>query len=136
MRGDFPWKRVPGYILAQLAGACLATLLLVALLGAQGTAGLTLPEPSISATTAMLVEIVLTAGLVSVILGTASGAQNVGSMNAMAVAGCCVGVARGIPGVGPRPSYGRSRDDCQRCVQGARAMVVGRAGWSSHCANG
>ena len=48
MRGDFPWKRVPGYIVAQFAGACLATLLLVALLGAQGTAGLTLPGPSIS----------------------------------------------------------------------------------------
>jgi aquaporin Z len=87
LRGDFPWKRVPGYVVAQFAGACLATLLLVALIGAQGTAGLTLPGPSISPTTAMTWEVVLTVGLVSVILGTASGAQNVGALSAPAVAG-------------------------------------------------
>jgi aquaporin Z len=87
MRGDFPWKRVPGYVIAQFAGACLAPLVLVALIGAQGTAGLTLPGPSITPVTAMLWEIVLTVGLVSVILGTASGAQNVGALSAPAVAG-------------------------------------------------
>ncbi len=87
MRGDFPWNRVPGYIVAQFGGACVAALLLVALLGAQGKAGLTLPGPSISPTTAMLWEALLTTGLVSVILGTSSGAQNVGPMNATAVAG-------------------------------------------------
>jgi aquaporin Z len=32
-RGDFPWRRVPGYIVAQLAGATLACLLLWAMLG-------------------------------------------------------------------------------------------------------
>jgi len=78
MRGDFPWKRVPGYVIAQFVGAILATLLLVALLGRQGSAGLTLPGPGISGTTALLWEIVLTTGLVSVILGTSSGAQAVG----------------------------------------------------------
>jgi glycerol uptake facilitator-like aquaporin len=87
MRGDFPWARVPGYIAAQFAGSFLATLLLVALLGAQGSAGLTLPGPSISPAAAMVWEAVLTVGLVSVILGTSSGAQNVGPMNATAVAG-------------------------------------------------
>ena len=54
MRGDFPWARVPGYLVAQFAGACMATLFLVALIGAQGPAGLTLPGPSVPATTAML----------------------------------------------------------------------------------
>jgi aquaporin Z len=78
MRGDFPWKRVPGYVVAQFVGAVLATLLLVALLGSQGTAGLTLPGPGISGATALVWEIVLSAGLVSVILGTSSGAQAVG----------------------------------------------------------
>jgi aquaporin Z len=78
LRGDFPWRRVPLYIVAQFVGAILATLLLVALLGKQGNAGLTLPGTGISATTALLWEIVLTTGLVSVILGTASGAQAVG----------------------------------------------------------
>src|SRR6185437_14814700 len=28
LRGDFPWRRVPGYIVAQLAGATLAAWLL------------------------------------------------------------------------------------------------------------
>jgi aquaporin Z len=86
-RGDFPWKRVPAYIVAQLLGAILATLLLWALIGKQGSAGLTLPGHGISTTTALLWEMVLTTGLVSVILGTASGAQQVGPMAALGVGG-------------------------------------------------
>jgi aquaporin Z len=84
-RGDFPWKRVPAYIVAQFLGAVLATLLLWALIGKQGSAGLTLPGSGISTLTAMLWEIVLTAGLVSVILGTASGAQQIGPLAAIGV---------------------------------------------------
>jgi aquaporin Z len=86
-RGDFPWRRVPAYIVAQFLGACLATLLLWALIGKQGSAGLTLPGPGISTTTAMLWELVLTTGLVSVILGTASGAQAIGPIAAIGVGG-------------------------------------------------
>src|SRR6201996_221661 len=85
LRGDFPWKRVPAYIITQFLGAILATLLLWALIGKQGSAGLTLPGSGISTTTAMLWEAVLTAGLVSVILGTASGAQQIGPLAALAV---------------------------------------------------
>jgi len=84
-RGDFPWKRVPAYTVAQFLGAILATLLLWALIGKQGSAGLTLPGHGISTTTAMLWEIVLTTGLVSVILGTASGAQQIGPLAAIGV---------------------------------------------------
>jgi aquaporin Z len=87
LRGDFPWRRVPAYIVAQLIGAILATLLLWALLGKQGSAGLTLPGAGISTTTAMLWELVLTTGLVSVILGTASGAQQIGPLAAIGVGG-------------------------------------------------
>jgi aquaporin Z len=86
LRGDFPWKRVPAYVVAQFVGAILATLLLWALIGKQGSAGLTLPGSGISTTTAMLWELVLTTGLVSVILGTASGAQQIGPMAAFGVA--------------------------------------------------
>ena len=39
LRGDFPWRRVPMYILAQLAGAVLAPLLLRALFGGTATRG-------------------------------------------------------------------------------------------------
>src|ERR1700745_2061421 len=84
-RGDFPWERVPAYVVAQFLGAILATLLLWALIGKQGSAGLTLPGSGISTTTAMLWEIVLTTGLVSVILGTASGAQQIGPLAAIGV---------------------------------------------------
>jgi aquaporin Z len=85
-RGNFPWKRVPAYIVAQFLGAALATLLLWALIGKQGSAGLTLPGDHISTVTAMLWELVLTTGLVSVILGTASGAQQIGPLAAVGVA--------------------------------------------------
>ena len=85
LRGDFPWRRVPAYVAAQFVGAILATLLLWALIGKQGSAGLTLPGNGISTTTAMLWEAVLTVGLVSVILGTASGAQQIGPLAAVGV---------------------------------------------------
>jgi aquaporin Z len=85
LRRDFPWKRVPMYIIAQFAGAVLATLLLWAVLGKQGSAGLTLPGHGISAGAALVWEIVLTTGLVSVIQGTASGAQQLGALAAIAV---------------------------------------------------
>jgi aquaporin Z len=86
-RGDFPWKRVPAYLVVQFLGGVLATLLLWALIGKQGSAGLTLPGPGIGAGTAMVWEIVLTTGLVSVILGTASGAQQIGALAAVGVGG-------------------------------------------------
>ncbi|MGN6791994.1 MAG: MIP/aquaporin family protein [Streptosporangiaceae bacterium] len=85
LRGDFPFRRVPMYIVSQFAGAVLATLVVIALVGKQGTAGLTLPGPGISTGAAMAWEVVLTTGLVSVITGTASGAQQIGAMSAIAV---------------------------------------------------
>ncbi|MGH3284345.1 MAG: MIP/aquaporin family protein [Streptosporangiaceae bacterium] len=85
LRRDFPWKRVPMYVVAQFAGAVLATLLLWALLGKQGSAGLTLPGHGISAGAALVWEIVLTTGLVTVIQGTASGAQQLGALAAIGV---------------------------------------------------
>jgi aquaporin Z len=85
LRGDFPVRRVPMYLVTQFAGAAAATLVLVALVGKQGTAGLTLPGAGISTPIAMAWEAVLTLGLVSVILGTASGAQQIGALAAIAV---------------------------------------------------
>jgi aquaporin Z len=60
LRGDFPLRRVPMYVVAQFAGAVLATLVLVGLVGKQGTAGLTLPGSGITAVIAMAWEAVLT----------------------------------------------------------------------------
>jgi aquaporin Z len=87
LRGNFPWRRLPAYIAAQFVGAVLAVLLLWALIGKQGSAGLTLPGQGISTWIALAWEAVLTVGLVSVILGTASGAQQIGPFAAIAVAG-------------------------------------------------
>jgi aquaporin Z len=87
LRRNFPWKRVPGYVAAQLAGGLLAAGFLRATFGNVGHLGATEPGAGISAATTTLIEIVLTAGLVSVILGTASGARNIGANAALAVAG-------------------------------------------------
>ncbi len=87
LRGDFPWRRVPGYILTQLLGATLACLFLLAVFGNVQHLGATLPGPGYANWQALLMEVVLTAGLVSVILGTASAAQNVGAIGALGVGG-------------------------------------------------
>ncbi len=87
LRGDFPWKRVPGYIIIQLIGASLACLFLLAVFGNIQHLGATLPGPGYANWQALLMEIVLTAVLVSVILGTASAAQNVGAIAALGVGG-------------------------------------------------
>ena len=87
LRGDFPWRRVPGYIIIQLVGATLACLFLYAVFGNVQHLGATLPGPGYVNWQALLMEIVLTFALVSVILGTASSAQNVGAIAALGVGG-------------------------------------------------
>jgi aquaporin Z len=87
LRGDFPWKRVPGYVAAQLLGATLGCLLLLAVFGNVKHVGATLPGQGYREWQAFLMEVALTAALVSVILGTASAAQNVGAIGALAVGG-------------------------------------------------
>ena len=90
LRGDFPWRRVPGYLLAQLLGAAFACLFLRALFGTVGALGATEPGAGIADWQALLIELVLTVGLVSTILGTASRAQNVGALSAVGVGGYIV----------------------------------------------
>jgi aquaporin Z len=85
LRGNFPWRRVGPYVLAQFAGAVLATLMLRGLVGRHGSAGLTLPGAGVPAWTALAWEVLLTAGLVSVVLGTSSGAQALGPIAAIGV---------------------------------------------------
>lgn len=87
LRREFPWRRVPAYLVAQVAGGLLACLFLWAVFGKIGMLGGTFPGAHVTDVKAMLIEAVLTFGLVSTILGTASGAQNVGPLSALAVAG-------------------------------------------------
>jgi len=85
LRRDFPWARVPGYIVVQLVGATLAALLLRAVINVSASYGSNYPASGYSAAAAFWMELALTTGLVSVILGTASGAQNVGVIGAFGV---------------------------------------------------
>lgn len=87
LRADFPWRRVPGYWTVQVAGAVAAAWFLQIVIDVSAEAGATHPGEHTTAQAAFLVETVLTLGLVSVILGTASGAQNVGIIAAIGVGG-------------------------------------------------
>jgi aquaporin Z len=87
VRRNFPWNRVPGYIGAQLIGGIVAALFLRAMFGSVGLLGATTPGVNVGDSKALVMEVVLTAGLVSTILGTASGARNIGSNGALAIGG-------------------------------------------------
>ena len=87
LRGNFPWRRVPGYIFVQLAGATLAALFLRSVINVSAAYGSNYPASGYSGAAAFWMEFILTLGLVSVILGTASGAQNVGVIGAFGVGG-------------------------------------------------
>jgi aquaporin Z len=87
LRRDFPWQRVPGYVLVQLVGATLAALFLRGVINVSAMYGSNYPAHGYSALSAFWMETALTTGLVSVILGTASGAQNVGIIGALGVGG-------------------------------------------------
>ncbi len=87
LRGDFPWRRVPGYIIVQFAAAIAAAAVLTWLVGVSASIGGSYPGASTSDIAAFATEAILTFGLVSVILGTASGAQNIGMVAAIGVGG-------------------------------------------------
>src|SRR6516165_3891900 len=85
LRGDFPWRRVPGYIGVQLIGASSAALFLHEVVKVSAKAGSNYVAHGYSGWQGYLMEALLTMGLVSVILGTASGAQNIGIFGAIGV---------------------------------------------------
>ena len=117
-RGDFPWRRVPGYVVVQLIGATSACLFLWAVLGKVGGLGATEPGAGIHSWQAMLIEFILTVGLVSVILGTASSAQNIGTLSAVAVGGYII-----LAGLWSSPISGASMNP-------ARSFGPDLANWS------
>jgi aquaporin Z len=87
VRRNFPWNRVPGYILGQAIGAVGAALFLRSMFGTVGALGATVPASGIGDAKALALEVLLTTGLVTTILGTASGARNIGTNGAIAVGG-------------------------------------------------
>jgi aquaporin Z len=87
LRRNFPWARVPNYIFAQIAGGVAAALFLKLMFGTVYRLGATVPGTGMDNVRALAMEVLLTAGLVNTILGTASGARNIGSNGAIAVGG-------------------------------------------------
>ena len=122
LRGDFPWRRVPGYIVAQLLGATLSSLFLLAVFGDVAHLGATLPGPGYHGWQALLLEIALTGGLVSVVLGTASEAQNVGLFGAFGIGGYIA-----LAGLWAAPVSGTSMNPARSF---GPALVAGD--WSSY----
>ena len=114
VRGNFPWRRVPGYIVAQVVGAVLAAVFLNLMYGGIIN-GATEPTPDVDIWVAMLTEAVLTLGLVSVILGTASGARNIGFNGAIAV-----GAYIGLVSVWGAPDSGTSMNQARSLAPGSR----------------
>lgn len=83
LRRDFAWRFVPGYWLAQLAGACIAAATPLALFGNVKHLGAT--QPQYGATSSLVMELILTWLLVTVILGTATRERLIGPNAALAV---------------------------------------------------
>ena len=79
LRRNFPWRRVPCYVFSQLAGAIAAALFLRVTFGKIGNIGATIPGEGINNLQAFFMEVLLTTGLINTILGTASGARNIGT---------------------------------------------------------
>jgi aquaporin Z len=117
LRREFPWRRVPAYVTAQLAGATFACVVLWATLGRGGHLGATIPAPGVTDVQALVIEAILTLGLVSTILGSASGAQNVGPLSALAV-----GAYIALAGLWASPVSGASMNPARSI---APAVVLG-----------
>ena len=81
----FPWRNVPGYVLAQLIGAFFASGLLLFLFPDSETLGATLPQ--ISQLKTFIFEIILSFILMLVIINVSTGAKEIGVVAGMAIGG-------------------------------------------------
>lgn len=83
--GEFPGKRVPWYIAAQMLGATAASGAVLALFGRSGDLGVTMPQST--AAVSLLLEALLTLLLVIVIFGSAVHGKAVKSFAGIAIGG-------------------------------------------------
>ena len=97
----FPWREVPGYLAAQVAGGFAASGLLRVLFVTNEKLGATLPAGTESQS--FILETVLTAGLMLTILSVSSGAKEKG-----ATAGIAVGAVIGLEAMFAGPVSGAS----------------------------
>ena len=105
LKGLFPVSWLAPYWVAQLAGALAAAIVLAVLFGPALAAGVSTPH--VTAATALAIEALLSAILVTVILGTADRARIVGPNAAIAVGGTialCGLIALPIEGASMNPA--------------------------------
>jgi glycerol uptake facilitator-like aquaporin len=81
----FPWRMVPAYVLAQLAGACAASAALLLLFGDVANLGATIPSGS--PVQALGLEGMLTLFLMFVVAAVATDVRAVGQAAAIAIGG-------------------------------------------------
>ena len=113
--GRFSWSDVPGYVLAQLTGAFMASGVLRMLFPANPTLGSTLPADT--AVQSFIFEIILTFILMLVILGVSTGAKEKGI-----TAGVAVGAVIGLEALFAGPVCGASMNPARSL---APAVVSG-----------
>jgi aquaporin Z len=105
LRGAFPWRRVPVYWVAQVAGAFVGACLLRWMFGNVEHLGATLPH--FGAARGFGMEVVLTVILVSVVLGTATRHRSIGANAAIASGGAvalCSLFSRPVSGASMNPA--------------------------------
>lgn len=81
--GHFPWRAVPGYVVAQLAGGILASAVLLVLLGSLANQGANLPGVGVSQSLGF--EVMLTFLLMLVIVAVATDTKAQGNLAAIAI---------------------------------------------------
>jgi aquaporin Z len=86
LRNVFPWRRVPGYLIAQLLGSIAAALFLKACFGNIAHVGTLAPPAGIDDRGVLVWETVLTFGLMTTIFAVVNGGMNVGNVAAFAIA--------------------------------------------------
>jgi MIP family channel proteins len=97
----FPLRRIPAYLLAQTTGAFSASAVVMSLFPDHTTLGSTLPAGSVAQS--WILEFLLTAILMTVILGVSSGSKELGVL-----AGIAVGAVIGLEAIFAGPVSGAS----------------------------
>jgi aquaporin NIP len=113
--GRFPWREVPGYVVAEVAGALAGSGLLRILFPANTTLGATLPAGS--DTQSFVLEMVLTFILMLTILSVSTGAKEKGI-----TAGLAIGAVIGLEAMFAGPVCGASMNPARSL---APALVSG-----------
>ena len=113
--GRFPWKEVPSYATAQLAGAFAASLVVKLLFPNSSSLGATLPAGS--AMQSFILEVILTAILMLVILSVSTGAKEKGI-----TAGIAIGAVIAVEALFAGPISGASMNPARSL---APAIVSG-----------